>query len=384
MRTLYKAKLLNDHFLPLTHDPSWYQWEETTEAAIEPAHAETFGHLWARTPRVREDSKIYRCRIAVFENGVGQPDLAMALFSPLPVPANCPLTLYWDSRTTFTATMRPPEVEALPSQSSRNILQEISTLLLHSTRTHVWRHQYPHYLPFLAPDIPLCDMQDWLEMNRGSYVIEEGITNDPDRAPPGFIRSAKLHSVPHIFLRCVERQDEPARLFECQPFPKRRNLTQPATLAGQSMDVTNASRTVRIAVAECNVDRLPWKWARCSLFLPPILQQLHQYMMAVRLQTDILTDIRGLSLDVIAEAITAPCSQWQSNYQRLEFLGDSVLKFAAAFHLFYTHPLWPEGYSSRRKSSLVSNKRLSRAAVCVELGRYIYMHGFLTVRHPVF
>ncbi len=56
------------------------------------------------------------------------------------------------------------------------------------------------------------------------------------------------------------------------------------------------------------------------------------------------------------------------NYERMEFLGDSVLGLVAAEWLYETHPDLPEGELSRLKSYLVSALVLERFAQKIDLG----------------
>lgn len=56
------------------------------------------------------------------------------------------------------------------------------------------------------------------------------------------------------------------------------------------------------------------------------------------------------------------------NYERLEFLGDSVLGFLASDWLFRRHPELSEGRLSALKSSLVSRPTLERRALELEVG----------------
>ncbi len=62
--------------------------------------------------------------------------------------------------------------------------------------------------------------------------------------------------------------------------------------------------------------------------------------------------------------------------ERLEFLGDSVLGFVTAHHLFTTFPNRPEGELTRLRADLVCEKNLAAAARKIGLGRYLRLgHG---------
>jgi ribonuclease-3 len=60
-------------------------------------------------------------------------------------------------------------------------------------------------------------------------------------------------------------------------------------------------------------------------------------------------------------------------YERLEFLGDSVLGLVVAERLFSQYPDMPEGELTKNKSVLVNKKSLAHAARSIGLGDYILM-----------
>ncbi len=62
--------------------------------------------------------------------------------------------------------------------------------------------------------------------------------------------------------------------------------------------------------------------------------------------------------------------------ERLEFLGDSVLGFAAAKHLYSVEPSLPEGKMTRLRAELVCEHSLYGVAMELDLGSYLRMgHG---------
>ena len=61
------------------------------------------------------------------------------------------------------------------------------------------------------------------------------------------------------------------------------------------------------------------------------------------------------------------------SYERLEFLGDSILGFIVCEYLFQKYPSWLEGELTRIKSIVVSRQS------CAELGRELGLDDFLVV-----
>jgi hypothetical protein len=75
-------------------------------------------------------------------------------------------------------------------------------------------------------------------------------------------------------------------------------------------------------------------------------------------------------------AICTPAAIEDGNYQRLEFLGDSILKILTSTALMADHQTWHEGYLSRVKDHIISNGRLAMAAQETALDKYILTKSF--------
>ena len=67
-----------------------------------------------------------------------------------------------------------------------------------------------------------------------------------------------------------------------------------------------------------------------------------------------------------------PSSNLSSN-ERLEFLGDAVLGFVVASELYERFPELPEGELTKLRSALVRGETLSRIALFLNLGNYLYL-----------
>lgn len=65
-----------------------------------------------------------------------------------------------------------------------------------------------------------------------------------------------------------------------------------------------------------------------------------------------------------------------ASYERLEFLGDSILGFVTAEYLYSTFPTKPEGELTRIRAELVCEKNLAEVARSLDLGDYLLLgHG---------
>lgn len=64
------------------------------------------------------------------------------------------------------------------------------------------------------------------------------------------------------------------------------------------------------------------------------------------------------------------------SYERLEFLGDSILGFVVAEYLFRKYPGWPEGQLTRTRAEIVCERSLAAVATNIHLGEYLLLgHG---------
>ncbi len=80
--------------------------------------------------------------------------------------------------------------------------------------------------------------------------------------------------------------------------------------------------------------------------------------------------------ELLEEALTHPSTSYVKkckNYQRLEFLGDSILSAIIADMLFMKFPNENEGDLSKRHIELVKGKTLSHLAKAIGLGNYMLM-----------
>ncbi len=78
------------------------------------------------------------------------------------------------------------------------------------------------------------------------------------------------------------------------------------------------------------------------------------------------------NVDLLEEALTHR-SKHAKNNERLEYLGDSILGFLIAKHLFEMFPTASEGELSRCRSKLVKGETLAKLAKALNLGDYLLL-----------
>ncbi|XP_073304359.1 endoribonuclease Dicer homolog 3b isoform X1 [Primulina huaijiensis] len=107
--------------------------------------------------------------------------------------------------------------------------------------------------------------------------------------------------------------------------------------------------------------------------LPSLMHRMGSLMLASQLREEIAHHTGELNIpsSVILEALTTLRCIERFSMERLELLGDAVLKYAASCHLFLKYPKKHEGQLSSHRSRIVSNSTLHKFGVDHKLQEYI-------------
>ena len=90
-----------------------------------------------------------------------------------------------------------------------------------------------------------------------------------------------------------------------------------------------------------------------------------------KVQKQIGHDFKDLTLLDLALSHSSLGNVGLPNYERLEFLGDAILGFLVAEHLYRRKPEIPVGELTERRASLVSRPPLAEVAQALELSSYL-------------
>ncbi|TLD09053.1 uncharacterized protein PgNI_07577 [Pyricularia grisea] len=122
----------------------------------------------------------------------------------------------------------------------------------------------------------------------------------------------------------------------------------------------------------CTFDTIPATLVQLGMLVPSITQAMEPYFVAQELlQRTAVGSLDFQDIDLVMMAITASSAGELTNYERIEFLGDAVLKIGAALTCAANNLHFPEGYLSLLKDRLVSNSRLCKAAMALGLDEFI-------------
>lgn len=375
-KALYEFGLVNDHLLPLTKKPELKSHDLGAMPSILEASEQY--DPWIEWAYSWSSPDIHQSRIVVRLNERKGDELCMRLVGPTYLPPLSPMTLFWDSSTIFTVTFEAAERVPLVPLSSVEDMRATTALYLQATSPRLCRSERD-FTALFAPDLHHTELKAWLNVYEGCDPALEVYSRDHNPVLMGVVRDHSRYKEPFLFRRWLVSDENPSSSvveLECDPFPRRRNLLHRQTLAKGQVDVDeeiseSAAKGHTVAADVCTIDRLPFTMAIFGLFISAIVERLGVELVATRLKETILRDVGFTSTRHIITAITAPSAQALTNYQRYEFLGDSILKFSVSCQLFFQHQNWHEGYLSEGRDMIVQNPRLAKAALDTGLDAYI-------------
>jgi dsRNA-specific ribonuclease len=382
-KALYFAGLVNDNLLPVRSEAddmaSEFQIPQHTPSMV--PSLPTLNPWLSVAEQHRTKPQTY-FRTLVEIQTVDEQPLYFRLFTLFDVPMVGSIDLFWNESNTYTATISKRSEVTLDVKEVK-ILQSITRKILlsiHSGHMHDERHDF---MWLLAP----CDrtgkifssvkLARWNSSTNGcqpALSLLAKVMNQPSQwgliSEEGGNRKYFLQAITNPQLNTSNAHLSEGNLQVIR-VPKRRDfLHRLSNTRGMNAAYT---RTEDLVLSRCNMDSLPASWAIVALLLPSIMHRIESAMIADTLRTTLLkpVDIQADDLPLLVSALTASSTYEENNYQRLEFLGDCILKFVASLHVMAQNPAWPEGYLTGKKGKLVSNGFLARATLTAGLDKFI-------------
>ncbi|KAK4774624.1 hypothetical protein SAY86_009559 [Trapa natans] len=118
---------------------------------------------------------------------------------------------------------------------------------------------------------------------------------------------------------------------------------------------------------------VPTTVLRSCYLLPSLLHRLESLMLASQLRGEISYQANDVNIPIylILEAITTLRCNENFSMERLELLGDSVLKYTTSCHLFLKYPKMNEGQLTSLRSRVICNSNLHRLGTDHKIQGYI-------------
>ncbi|KAG6039717.1 hypothetical protein E4U41_002156 [Claviceps citrina] len=374
-RALYDAGLINEHLLPFKDEPVPEAEKRAAEVEVEPLLNPWFAiaKAWKQADQVWSYS--LTCH-DIEHSGETKFDIILPckLDQWRPIEAYIGIgdscRLQCDSQQCLSAA----EASSLPDHTSS---------LLSSHFAYRWTvEESRHVIKIYARDIDSTlkdpsyrafDASDET-MTGGNYLIR-----DATYAPYQY-----LGLVPHK-PPAEQVQDVPAE-YETAPkdipylivkkWTRRADFLHPLTFCDVPSPTTTKPYPRVLPLPYVQVDALPLKYARLGMLIPSVIHEIEVMLITKELSDTLLRRLSITELGLVREAISSGGAAEPVNYERLEFVGDSVLKYLSTIQVLAMHPDWPESFLTFCKDRIVSNSRLSRAAIETRLARFILTKSF--------
>ncbi|KAF7312367.1 hypothetical protein MIND_00250000 [Mycena indigotica] len=159
-------------------------------------------------------------------------------------------------------------------------------------------------------------------------------------------------------------------LLVAQPLPPRTNFLVPLPAEAVTDSVVKTVNLLpeRTQIVMCSAADVEY-----ATLLPSVLRALGIAATIGTMQRTMLagTELVDIPRELLTTALCAPVAGELSDYERLETLGDTVLKYMVSLQLLGQFPLWHEGYLTKKMGHTVSNARLAKANIGHEMYRFI-------------
>lgn len=384
---LYHAGLVNDHLLPLKFDleadeaklPVGKQ-PSLVEVPVQlDAWSDIVARKWQGQPMLFASSVLVRC---------GEMTLSeLVMFLPLALPHPINFRTYWDATKSFEVDISPGR-PLDPLLDRRAMYADCTALILNSIYNYRMESDSTDFPCLFVPAITE-DLQTWMVAVSGSNAAQVLLGSAPNPCHVGLIRDLARNGLAHFFhgIETVPRNslDEPSThadpekmaeddsedevFIKVMRIPKRSDFLH--EIANVEMPKDRVEKYQRLPVDNCKVDRLPFEFSRFAMLIPSIMHEVELYLAADFCRTSLLSSVQINDLSLIVTATAAPVAREQTDYQRMEFLGDSMLKHYTSLTLMAEHLTWHEGFLSAKKDHIVSNARLALSALQLGLGKFI-------------
>jgi len=328
---LYKAGLVDDNLMPLKF-PEPLKYMEKKYSLIEVQ--EQF-NPWPRVAQAWEDKEQLQRRVLSVQDETGSTMCRIQMSIPAIFPDIEAIRLYWNLASEWM-------VEVGPATTTQYALlaADDTTALLNLSFGHRWELEpLRHIALFKAVDV---DVPSFLRQEMSCVSMDcagdpVGLLRDPQNRGHPYLFHKFLSAKPHMEL--MERPHKDYKSFsQDQPFiavrkwSKRSDFLHPIISESAQHEAPLADYFTAYPQSLLNMDALPIAFSQFGLLIPSILHKVEVQLLVAELCATVLLEIEieAPNFKLIRTAISAPVAREENDYEKLELLGDSVLKFLSS------------------------------------------------------
>ena len=288
----------------------------------------------------------------------GQPGVSVAMFLPVECPRIDDIALHWSMWIKGVAKIGPGRVCTMSDEEIDRKQRDTETMLLSVFAPADVARAKGNYAAIFEPlDSPIPSSS----MSLPAYEVLSKVQSVAD---VGLVQISGQQGRSYVF-QSISGQSQ--QILEVTRFPKKRDyLTRPSEESKK-----NQLTQETLATSQCTINTLPARYSFFAACIPSILHKVETAVLAARLQNTLLKPVGIKNLQLVIEATTSGNADFTASYERLEYLGDAVLKYCTHIQLAAQHPEWPESYLTAEKGRTNGNASLSRAALSSGVDRFI-------------
>jgi hypothetical protein len=318
---LHKEGLVNDNLLPPRRevdDPAaQFQIPDNTPALV--SVSETMDPWSAVTADKQQDLQMFY-RTLLKLNRTGEKPFFMVLLTPTAMPKVPYLKIYWNMTNQYTiesswlptTSLTKEEIETMRNITQKILLSEFSARMPDGRHDFMWLLAPSDSIEYLWGHESLAT---WHNATNGSQMASELIKKDCYDISTWGLTSVEGDLRKYLPKEVPPNSSETSG-FQAIRFPKRRDFLHPVPVHNESNDAY--TRIEILDASTSRVGNLPATYAIFALLTPSIMHRYETFMIADTLRTTLLEplSLSSIQLPLILQAITAPVTGDESNYQR--------------------------------------------------------------------
>lgn len=331
-KKLYEYGLVNEHLLP-------FRDSELVPGSDSRRSEEDVNERWNPWPRIARTwpgSVEYRQTVRLLDNGLELCRFSMSL--PIPLPKIRPFNVYWNER---------PWTLKIDADSTRTIVSRHDAEETTALISLAFGHRHPelkaggqHVVLFhsLLKDQKITiDQQGSRPLHSAAndaerlpYLVRNTINGTPyfydawlPSQPQDDLVQKKL---PNYHLQAIETADTEGPWIALRKWPKRRTFLHKILKATHAKVASAKPHQTAWPASCCRLDSTPIINVQFGSLIPTITHMIEIYLVAQELSQTVLQELCFQDLSLLVTAISASSALEATNYQRLEFLGDVLLK----------------------------------------------------------
>ncbi|KAG1753945.1 uncharacterized protein EDB91DRAFT_1287021 [Suillus paluster] len=368
--------------------------------------------FWANSLRLSEE-RLFPVVISVGNpEGLSEPYAPIVLLTRQPLPHLQPFKLFFYG---VFATVKNARGPALIFDNERlNDLHSYTLRICRTIANKAFGCSLEKMAYFVAPLLPSRardlsypnttnsqDVIDWQAVTRANNNYVTRFSSDSLRDPSEFEDAVIQDRLVEFTRRCYvirlrpdltpmskpsdsPREAEYANILEyCRMhrkgFQGLQDNNQPLIEVSKAAAVLNRLNPVHKPPIETNkADLIPELCGKCTipasiyrtaLLLPSITRRIDDFLIVKELNAQFFAN--AILEQHLLSAVFAPSATFETDYERLELLGDSFLKYFSSVYVFVFNPALSEGALHKARQHIISNKVLTQCGLSIGLPSYI-------------